>query len=56
VVDTPVSIADAKAWAIANGVSDGTNPGNAVSRQQLVTILYRAAFATIFTRFYGAVD
>ena len=35
--------AAAKAWAIAGGVSDGSNPGNPVTRQQLVTILYRFA-------------
>ena len=39
----PADMAAAKAWAIANGVSDGSNPGNPVTRQQLVTILYRFA-------------
>jgi hypothetical protein len=39
----PASMAEAKAWAIANEVSDGSNPGAAVTRQQLVAILYRAA-------------
>ena len=33
----------AKDWAMANGISDGTNPGTAVTRQQLVTLLYRYA-------------
>lgn len=33
----------AKDWAMANGISDGTNPGAAVTRQQLVTLLYRYA-------------
>jgi len=37
------SMAAAKAWAMANGISDGTNPGTAVTRQQLVTLLYRYA-------------
>ena len=34
---------DAQAWAVAQGVSDGTNPGGAVSREELVTMLYRFA-------------
>lgn len=39
----PVNMAGAKAWAIANGVSDGTNPGNPVTRQQFAAMLYRYA-------------
>jgi hypothetical protein len=34
---------DARAWALAEGVSDGTNPDNAVTRNQIVTMLYRYA-------------
>ena len=41
--EDPANMAEAKAWAIANGVSDGSNPGSSVTRQQLVTILYRFA-------------
>lgn len=41
----PADMAKAKAWAFANGISDGTNPGNAVTRQQLVALLYRYAAA-----------
>ena len=41
--EDPANMAEAKAWAIANGVSDGSNPGGSVTRQQLVTILYRFA-------------
>lgn len=37
----PANMAEAKAWAVANGISDGSNPTAAVSRQQMVTILYR---------------
>ena len=33
----------AKEWATANGITDGTSPGAAVTRQQLVTLLYRYA-------------
>ena len=39
----PATMAEAKSWAVDNGISDGTAPGGAVSRQQLVTILYRYA-------------
>lgn len=37
--------ADAQAWAVAEGVSDGTNPTGAVTREQFVTMLYRYAVA-----------
>lgn len=30
-------------WAVANGVSDGTNPEALITREQLVTMLYRYA-------------
>lgn len=39
----PADMAEARAWAMAGGISDGTNPGSAVTRQQLVTLLYRFA-------------
>ena len=39
----PASMAEAKAWAVANGISDGTTPTGAVTRQQLVALLYRFA-------------
>ncbi len=39
----PATMAEAKSWAVDNGISDGTAPGGSVSRQQLVTILYRYA-------------
>ena len=39
----PADMAAAKAWAVANGISDGTNPGGAVTRQQLAALLYRFA-------------
>ena len=39
----PASMADAKAWAVASGISDGTTPTGAVTRQQLVSLLYRYA-------------
>ena len=39
----PASMAPAREWAMANNISDGTNPGNAVTRQQLVALLYRYA-------------
>ena len=33
--------AKAQAWAITNNVSDGTNPNNSISRQELMTMLWR---------------
>lgn len=39
----PADFNEAKAWAINNGISDGTRPGYSVTRQQMVTILYRYA-------------
>jgi len=35
--------AQAQSWAVENGVSDGSGPARAVSRQELVTMLYRQA-------------
>ena len=32
---------DARAWAVANNVSDGTDPHGALTREQLVTMLWR---------------
>ena len=31
------------AWAVQQGISDGTNPGGQITREQLVTVLYRYA-------------
>ena len=39
----PANMSAAREWAVTNGVSDGTNPGGAVTRQQLVALLYRYA-------------
>ena len=33
----------AQAWALAGGVSDGTGPDDSITREQLVTMLYRCA-------------
>ena len=33
----------AQTWAVANGVSDGTDPDGRITREQLVTMLYRYA-------------
>ena len=35
------TIEEGVAWAVANGVSDGTNPEAKITREQLVTMLYR---------------
>lgn len=40
---SPADMAAARAWAVANGISDGTNPGGPVTRQQLAALLYRYA-------------
>lgn len=40
---TPDSMAAARDWAMSTGVSDGSNPDDPVTRQQLVTLLWRAA-------------
>ena len=39
----PADMTAAKEWAIANGISDGSDPGAAITRQQMVTMLYRFA-------------
>lgn len=31
----------AQAWAMSNNISDGTNPTNSISRQELMTMLWR---------------
>lgn len=40
---TPYDMDAARAWAIENGISDGTNPTNSITREQMATILYRYA-------------
>ena len=40
---TPANMAEAKAWAVENGISDGSNPTGTVTRQQMAAILYRYA-------------
>ena len=40
---SPADMAQAAAWAMESGISDGTTPGGAVSRQQLAAMLYRYA-------------
>ena len=39
--EDPTDMAEAKAWAVENGISDGSAPTNAVTRQQFVTMLWR---------------
>jgi len=39
----PANMAKAKAWAVANGISDGSNPTGTITRQQMAAILYRYA-------------
>lgn len=40
---TPANMAEAKAWAVENGISDGSNPTGTITRQQMAAILYRYA-------------
>ncbi len=44
--EKPADMAAARQWAVSSGVSDGTNPGASLTRQQMVTILYRWARLT----------
>lgn len=41
--ERPANMAEARVWAMENGVSDGTNPAGHITRQQLATMLYRFA-------------
>ncbi len=41
----PTDMSAARDWATRNGVSDGSNPGGAMTRQQMVTMLYRYAMS-----------
>lgn len=41
--EDPADMAEARAWAIESSVSDGTSPTAAITRQQLVTMLWRCA-------------
>lgn len=40
---TPANMAEAKAWAVETGISDGSNPTGTINRQQMAAILYRYA-------------
>lgn len=40
---SPSGMADARSWAVRSSVSDGSNPSGAMTRQQMVTMLYRYA-------------
>jgi len=39
----PANMAEAKAWAVRGKISDGSKPGQAVTRQQLAALLFRYA-------------
>ena len=47
---TPAAMADARTWAVANKISDGSNPTGAVTREQFVTLLWRAAGSPAATK------
>lgn len=42
----PADMAAARAWSVNSGISDGTNPTGTLSRQQLITMLYRVEAAS----------
>ena len=39
--ECPANMEEAKVWAVENGISDGSDPTHAVTRQQFVTMLWR---------------
>lgn len=39
----PSGVAEAKAWVMENGISDGSNPNQVITREQMAAILYRYA-------------
>lgn len=39
----PVNMDEARTWAMENNISDGTNPANIITREQMASILYRYA-------------
>jgi len=39
----PADMDAARAWAMENGISDGSNPTSPITREQMATILYRYA-------------
>lgn len=41
--ENPSDMTEAKAWVMETGISDGSNPANVITRQQLVTMLWRCA-------------
>ena len=40
---SPADMAEARAWGMESGVTDGSNPGAPVTRQQLAALLFRYA-------------
>lgn len=40
---TPANMDAARTWAMENGISDGSNPTNLITREQMAIILYRYA-------------
>lgn len=45
--DTPADMAAARDWAMDNGISDGSNPTAAMTRQHLAAMLYRYARSSV---------
>ncbi len=38
---TPADMGSARAWAVENNISDGSNPTNHITREQMTVILHR---------------
>jgi hypothetical protein len=47
---TPATMADARNWAVTGKISDGSNGASAVTREQFVTLLWRAAGSPAATK------
>ena len=54
--ENPANMAAARTWAMGNGISDGTTPGGAVTRQQLAALLYRFARLMGYDTTQGGMD
>lgn len=52
----PADMDEARHWAMENGISDGSNPTNAINREQLAATLYRYAAYKKYDTTQGGVD
>ena len=52
----PADMDKARTWAVENRISDGTNPTNAITREQMATILFRYAQYKGYGHIQGSMD